>query len=209
MAGSKLCAGDKLVLTFESSAVFPNNSRTLVAYKMPPEGKHWHAEALNDARIGEDVEIQEHILQADFSPKAVTETFEPLILERERLVMLLLSTEQCAICGRTMMHVVPESAELFKRFSPMTQIDQMKKAGIVAYASHVPGDDAKAVCAICEQEGRIGFVCAICHTHRLSNQLYDSYAGEPRCSICYSTQTAEAWDAFEDSLDAKHQWDYD
>jgi hypothetical protein len=118
-----------------------------------------------------------------------------------------LEVQECASCKKPMMG--KGGLGLFPRYHSKNQETQMRERGIV-YSSTDTINEAP-ICTICSAEGKASFTCCMCGNNYSSNNIQQRFGDPPEylCKTCYSTVTAEAWEAMVDKLEKYHRWDFD
>lgn len=202
VAGSALKVGDRVTLVIENSPTPGTGGSFMVAYRAASE-RGFHGTATSAAEIGETVDIVEAVIQDVMLPIDFKKDFTPIPFDDNHYLFLHL-VDTCPICGRKMMSSGDSTAY---DDDARSQKAQMERAGIVARGSGILGEYRKHICEVCTKEGKGKFTCAMCDQTRTSDQLHDTSFGEPICTICYTTLTAEQYDQKYEAIGDAHQWD--
>lgn len=130
------------------------------------------------------------------SNKDEIQDFTPQILCNGEYTVMLLKTEMCPKCLKTMMKEDKlRYSGVFPVWRELNQQSQMKKAGIV-FQSMVKSNN-RYICVECAEGNKATIHCALCKQDKPSNKQKESFGCDPAeflCSDCYETVPAKVWE---------------
>ena len=117
----------------------------------------------------------------------------------------------CAICNAQMVYKPHGMDRVFPAYQGNNFEAQAQRAGLrFVSPSRTPNDGL--VCRECFDAGKITFTCALCGKAYPGTEIqetFGAYVIDALCKTCYTTVSAEQWEAKCDELYRVHRYDYE